>query len=267
MKEDVLAPELLESPPSRIPTAPEIAEILAPWRPHKLRRIAAAHLLGSTPNHFYILRTHYGGGAADDAKLRRCIDEHEGPNFDQPEDEWFCVLDDAELFDVGDYWQEVYDLFPELAAPEPDRRFTQEDVETAREEARELAEENDEQLGDEHYEAAILRRAAVTMPPWLLVLDREAFETEELGLILKDLKGNPVKEIEVAPNALDAFYISWTRGMLRESYWQYARVGRPYRTRGKMMRKLLPLVRGDQPPAAGGGEAPVVTTLEIRERE
>jgi hypothetical protein len=120
--EDVLDPEQLASPPSRAPTASEIAEILAPWRPQKLRRIAAAHLgqvgvAGFTRQakwdiHFYILRTHYGGGAADDARLRSWLDQgSEGPEI-EPEDEWFTVLNDAKLFDFGDYWQEVYDVFP-----------------------------------------------------------------------------------------------------------------------------------------------------------
>ena len=82
--EDVLDPVLLVSPMSRIPTDAEVAEILSPWRPEKLRRIAAAHLASHTES-YYILRTHYGGGAADDARLRGWIDDLEGPNFDPPE--------------------------------------------------------------------------------------------------------------------------------------------------------------------------------------
>ena len=102
-----------------------------------------------------------------------------------------------------------------------------------------------EQPGGEYLEAAILL-AAKTQPPWLLVLDKEAFETEELGLILRDKKGNPVKETELAPEEMFTFRGAWERGMLPGSgYWEYGRVGPKYRTRGKIMRQLLPLVRGD----------------------
>lgn len=240
--EDVLDPELLTSPMSRIPTDAEVAEILSPWRPEKLRRIAAAHLTSHAES-YYILRTHYGGGAADDARLRDWIDDAEGPNFEPPENEWFCVLDDAELFDFGDYWQCVYDALLELAAPKPDRRFTADEIAYARERAQTMA--GCEQPGDEYLEAAILL-AAKTLPPWLLVLDKEAFETEELGLIFRDKKGNPVKETELAPDEMFTFRGALERGMLPESgHWEYGRVGRKYRIRGEIMRQLLPLVRGD----------------------
>lgn len=237
--EDVLEPEMLTS--SRVPTASEIADILEPWRPHKLRRIAAAHLAGS-PHHFYFLRTYYGGGAADDAKLRAWLDldDMEGAGID-PDNEWFSVLDDPDLFDFGDDWQQAYSVLPELAAPQADRRFK--DIKDARDWARDqMAPEEPE---DEQYENAIMLQATAGVM-WLLVLDEEAFETEQLGLILRDQKGNPVKETTITANEeIGAFYISVSvQGMLPETgYWEHAAVGKKYRTRGKILRKLLPLVK------------------------
>ncbi|KXX72850.1 hypothetical protein MMYC01_210576 [Madurella mycetomatis] len=247
--EGVLDLELLSSPPSRVPTDAEVADILAPWRPQKLRRIAAAHLgllpfEGQGP-HFYLLRTYYGGGADDDAKLRSWLDENLN-NFDiEPEYGWFSVLDDAELFGVGDCWQEVYDLFPELAAPEPDRRFTEEHVAWALKRAKRLIKNDPDESEDEHYADAIRQVAALGGPPWLIVIDEEAFRTEELGLIFRDLKGNPVKEAEIEPYMLNEFYGRYERGMMYEGHWEHANVPKKYRVPGEIMRRLLPLVKGE----------------------
>ncbi|KAL2133699.1 hypothetical protein VTI74DRAFT_1875 [Chaetomium olivicolor] len=231
IEKDVLDPELLASPPTRIPTAAEIAEILSPWRPQKLRRMAAALLAGSR-EHYYFLRTWL--------EL-----DMEGPDI-FPENEWFCVLDDAELFNFGDAWQDVYDVLPELAAPDADRRFTNEHVEWARSTATDLIESEPHVHGEEHYEDAIMQIATIGEPPWLIVLDEEAFETEELGLILRDKKGNPVKETVITPNELGAFYMADARGASYSGgYWRHAAVGRQYQTRGEIMRKLLPLVKGE----------------------
>lgn len=241
IEEDVLDPELLSSPTTRVPTDAEIADILEPWRPQKLRRIAAAHLAGS-PDHYCFLRTHYPGGAADDAKLRTWLDLglFEGANIESG-NEWFSVLDDAELFAFGDDWQQVYTVLPELAAPEPDRRFTDKDAEYARDMARDLAQP--EEPDDELYQDEIMLHASIGTL-WLLVLEEEAFETEELWLIVRDKKGNPVKETTIRPNELGAFYISNQRGAMSESgYWQEGAVGKKYRLRGKIMRKLLPMVK------------------------
>ena len=155
LDEDVLDPELLA--PTRVPTAAEIASILGPWRSQKLRRIAAA-LLGSRADRCYLLRTYYGGSEADDIKLRTWLDLQPavGDKYQivPPWHEWFCVLDDPELFHFGDDWQEVYDVLPELAAPEADRRFTDANAESAREEAKDQIADGDEwdyMTDDERY--------------------------------------------------------------------------------------------------------------------
>jgi hypothetical protein len=250
--EDVLDPALLASPPTREPTTTEIADILEPWRPQKLRRIASA-LLAKRADRFYVLRTHYGGGEADDIKVRTWLDIEPflGDEYQivPPWHEWFCVLDDSELFDSGDDWQDVYDVLPELAAPEADRRFTDADVEYARNEAKDRiadGEEWDCMTDDERYQEAIMGEAVVSSPPWLLVLDKDALDADEFGLILRDKKGNPVKESEISPDALDEFLARYNRGMFYEGYWEHGRPGYKYRSRGKIMRRLLPLVKGEK---------------------
>lgn len=239
--------DLLASPPSRIPTEAEIAEILAPWRPQKLRRIAAAYVVPNSGLHEWcFLRTYYGGGAANDAKLRGWLDldecEWAGVN---PENEWHAVLDDPALFDVGDDWQRVYAMLPELAARVSDRRFSDEDVETVREWAM-MHKEPGEEIDDEEYEDCIMQ-VAMLGSAWLLVLDEEAFETGELGLILRDAKGNSVKETTIKPEDLNYYYIaSAIKGMVSETgYWQNAVMGKKYRSRGRIMRELLLRVKGE----------------------
>ncbi|KAK3292205.1 uncharacterized protein B0H64DRAFT_445162 [Chaetomium fimeti] len=247
INEDVLDSDLLASPPSRLPTETEIAEILEPWRPQKLRRIAAVYLVENSAIYTWcFLRTYYGGGAADDAKLRGWLDldecESAGIN---PEDEWHAVLDDPGLFDVGDDWQQVYAVLPELAARESDRRFTDELVEEARDWATSHKQPGEE-VDDEEYGDCIMRLATIRSA-WLLVLDKEAFETGELGLILRDAKGIPVKETTIKPENLDYYYVlSAIKGMITETeYWIGVEVGEKYRTHGEIMRQLLPRVKGE----------------------
>ncbi|KAK4097136.1 hypothetical protein N658DRAFT_489449 [Parathielavia hyrcaniae] len=219
-----------------------VAEILSPWRPQRLRRIAAVHLGlapfqqgGHQEPHYYLLRTYYGGGADHDAKLRGWLDENE--NEFEPTHEWFAVLDGAALFDVGDAgWQEAYHVFPELAGPYPDRRFTEEDVEWARTRVEWLIEKDADEYEEEteHWMDAIRQVASSHgAPPWL--------------------KGYPVKETEVQVEGgmLSDFWMRSDRGMTFEGYWEAAYVSKRYRIRGKTMRKLLPLVKGESADATG----------------
>jgi hypothetical protein len=158
-----LAPELLEQPPSRVPTADEIEIILAPWRPQKLRRIAAQYAKG------------YG---------YECVEYHAA-------DEWFVVLDDPDVFDFGDGWQGAYRVLPELAAPKAKRWRADEcalDVSySLQEEVDSLSETDRDKEVEEQ-----LRINASYGGIWLLVLDREAFETDLFALKVRDEKGNVI---------------------------------------------------------------------------
>jgi hypothetical protein len=247
INEDVLDPELLVSPPSRVPTETEITEILAPWRPQKLRRIAAAYLAENSGRYkCCLLRTHYGGGTGHDATLRDWLNlggyNTTEPNIN-PEDKWHAVLNDPALFGFGDDWRRAYTVLPELAARVPDRRFTDKHVEKVRE----LATSYTKRLGDvddKGWEDYIIR-VAVSGSGWLLVLDEDAFETWELGLILRDAKGNLVKEGTIKSKDLGYFpsataELGWLSQMPR---WKEAAVGKKYRTGGSIMRQLLPRVK------------------------
>ncbi|GAB1317753.1 hypothetical protein MFIFM68171_07963 [Madurella fahalii] len=157
---DALPAEMLSDPPTRVPTAEEVRTILEPWRAPKLRRIAERLLAcGGRPADFLFLRTHYAGGAADDAKLRAWLDADPPAGLDLArEDEWWTVLDDAALFGhLGDDWIGVYEILPELAAPTPERAFTEDMVQSAREIV-DLSHDPDD-VYDEDYEEAIQKEA------------------------------------------------------------------------------------------------------------
>ncbi len=79
-------------------SAEQIEAILAPWR------LRHQHCTVRSPTEgFYFLRTHYtrdAAGTAEDAKLRKWLgiyDCDSGLDL-RPEDEWWVVMDDAELF-------------------------------------------------------------------------------------------------------------------------------------------------------------------------
>lgn len=231
---------------ARTPTADEIATILEPWRPQKLRAIAARHwghpMSGSS---FYFLRTYYGGGDADDATLREWLDA-EWPAFEMnPDDEWWQVVSDPDIFDVDDDevwddWRQAYDVLPELAAPLPNRGFTTEDVEYVLETVQYRAPQ-DGAIEDD-YEEAIMATAA--RGSWLLVLDRLAFETGELRLIFLDLKGNVVKEGSLDAEELGDMTIYSFRGADSESpWWLGAGVGKRYGPKGRIMKELMRRVK------------------------
>ncbi|KAK4117961.1 hypothetical protein N657DRAFT_675849 [Parathielavia appendiculata] len=174
----------------------------------KLRRIAAVHL-GLVPDegqgpYFYLLRTYYGGGADDAAKLRSWLDED---------------LNNSEI-------EAVYNVFHELAAPEPDRRCTESMLSRRRTERRGLIKNGTDESEDEHYADAIRQVVALGGPPWLISQDETAFETEELGLIFQDMKGNP-----------------WEEAMTYEGWWEHSNAPKEYRIRGKIMGRLFPVLR------------------------
>ncbi len=103
-----------------------------------------------------------------------------------------------------------------------------------------------------------MKEAVVSSPPWLLVLDKDAFEADEFGLILRDKKGNLVKEAEIGLRVLDEFMTRYGRGMFYEGYWERARPGGRYRIRGRIMRRLLPLAK------KGGSPIGMEVTMTIR---
>lgn len=222
--------------------------MLEPWRAQRLRRIAGRHVAADKANtlaggELVILRTWYGGGAADDARFRGWLEQVDPfeEAFGHPADRWWRVLDDNALFDLGDddNWRSIYDVLPELAAPGTRRAFDDGFVEAVRELV--FAPEDGKEPEVDDYEDAVMVTAS--NGAFLLVADQQAFEEERLGLVFRDSKGNVIREGTIKPEEVQYLREYNTRGAVAESeYWLDAAVGKKYRTLGKIMCALLPIV-------------------------
>ncbi|TXC10233.1 hypothetical protein FocTR4_00004527 [Fusarium oxysporum f. sp. cubense] len=229
-----------------------IQTAIAPWRSQHLRRIAEKYLPG---NDLYgklvVLRTHYGG-VSDDVKFRHWVydaatafaeDNPLGDLFGDSEDHWWRILDDASLFDTGDQdWESIYNRFPELASSEVCRTFSDGDVAEVKEEVSAVVTSREPEEDD--YEDAIAHAAVSGC--WLLVLDRESFEDEEMLLVFRDKMGNVVRQSSIKPEDLEHIPHYIMRGSITESgFWRDAEIGKEYKGKGKIMREILPRVMAE----------------------
>ncbi|KAF9783634.1 hypothetical protein IL306_008761 [Fusarium sp. DS 682] len=229
-----------------------IQKVIVPWRPQKLRRIAEKYLPGnSLYGELVVLRTYYGG-ANDNEMFRSWIYDAAaafeeanplGDLFGEADDHWWRILDDASLFDIGTQdWQGVYNIFPELASPDLRRTFNDKDVAEAKEEVSAVVVTREPEEDD--YEDAIAHVAVSGC--WLLVLDKASFEDEEMLLMFRDKKGNVVRQSSIAPEDLGHIPHYIMRGSITESgFWRDAEVGKMYKTRGRIMRDILPRVMAE----------------------
>ncbi|QPC73341.1 hypothetical protein HYE68_004093 [Fusarium pseudograminearum] len=228
-----------------------IQTVLVPWRSQKLRRIAEEY---DPRNPLFdtlvVLRTHYGGDS-DERFIRWIGDacdafddmDPDGDLFGPPHERWWRVLDDASLFDMASHeWQNVYTILPELATSALRRDFNDQDVQEAKELVSYIRDSRAPEEDD--YEDAICEIAKVGF--WLIVVDKEAFEDEELLLVFMDKKGNVVRQTAIAPEDLPHLPHYILRGSITESgFWRDAEVGKKYKTRGQIMRAVLPLVMAE----------------------
>ncbi|RGP80293.1 hypothetical protein FLONG3_1594 [Fusarium longipes] len=222
--------------------------VLMPWRPQKLRQIAEKYsprdpLFGK----IIVLRTYYGGDS--DQKFTRWIQDAteafeemdpDGNLFGQPEERFWCVLDDPSIFDRGsEKWQSVYSILPELATPALKRGFNDRDVREVQDLISSVRDSREPEEDD--YEDAVCVIAMVRF--WLIVFDEEAFKDDELLLVFMDKKGNVVRQAGIDPADLPNLPHYNLRGSITESgFWCNAEVGKKYKTRGQIMRAVLPLV-------------------------
>ncbi len=135
---------------------------------------------------------------------------------------------------------EVYKVLPELAAPTTSRAFMDDAVNRARKIMGYYRRDPPE--GDDLLD--LIQQEAAGARDWLLVMDEEAFETGELGLMLRDLKGNVVKGSLIKPGELQDFFV-WAdvKGTLANTAeWGEGAPGELYKKRGAIMRELLPRV-------------------------
>ena len=223
-----------------------VQTVLAPWRPKKLRQIATNY---DPRNPLFetivVLRTYYGDDS--DERFSRwmkdaieALEEMDpyGDLFGEPEDRWWRILDDASLFDMGsENWQSVYKVFPDLAAPELRRDFNQSDIQEVKDLVSIMCESRDPDEDD--YEDAT---CAITKTGFcLIVADEEAFRDEELLLVFMDKKGNVVRQTGIEPETLPDLPHHIMPGSITESgFWTDAEVGKKYKTRGEIMRAVLP---------------------------
>ncbi|KLJ13395.1 hypothetical protein EMPG_11646 [Blastomyces silverae] len=245
-----LQSETIPTDTLRIPTAEEIRTVLEPYRPAKLRRIAHQHVLhASSYDGFYFLRTYYDGGADDDAKLQKWFEDFlwhfyspwrdassSGDSGDEDDDEigasrntWWIILDDPELFDVGDAWPRVYNTLPELVKPVNTRPF-----EPMAEQLK-LKDELTRSYGykprSEDVFNRMLRMACngSNRSP-IILLDKQAFSTGNWGLVYLDSKGDVVKKSQTHPDSLDYLHIGQEIELIvRKAWWDEGVLGDKYK--------------------------------------
>ncbi|CAF3529190.1 unnamed protein product [Fusarium graminearum] len=228
-----------------------IQTVLVPWRSQKLRRIAKKYDPHNTLfDTLTVLRTHYGGDS--DEKFTRWIGgacdafddmDPDGDLFGPSDERWWRVLDDASVFDMASReWQNVYTILPELAASALRRDFNDNDVQEAKELVSSICDSRAPEEDD--YEDAICEIAKVGF--WLIVADKEAFGDEELLLVFMDKMGNVVRQSAISPEDLPHLPHYILRGSITESgFWRDAEVGKKYKSRGQIMRAVLPLVMAE----------------------
>lgn len=223
--------------------------VLIPWRGQKLRRIASMYVAHSQQmgGELFVLRTYYAGGESDDEKFREWLQQAnpEDESFGGTDGRWWRVLDDAALFNLGpeEKWQRIYDILPELAAPSTRRTFDDCDVDHVRECVSYLGDTRDAEEDD--YEEVIMETAAASAG-YLLLVEQEDFEEGEFGLVFRDTKGNIVKNGTIKPDEVQYLPGCNSRNNVSESgYWRDAAIGSNYKTRGKIMSRLLPIVMSE----------------------
>jgi hypothetical protein len=228
-----------------------IKTVLIPWRPQKLRQIAEKHdPRNPLFDKLVILRTYYGGDS--DVKFSRWMEDAteafeemdpSGDLFGQADERWWHILDDPSLFNMGSQkWQSVYSILPELATPALQRGFNDQDVQEVKELVSSLCDSREPEEDDCEDAICVIAKTGF----WLIVLDEEALEDEELLLVFMDKKGNVVRQATIYPEDIPNLPHYNLRGSITESgFWRDGEVGKKYKTRGQIMRAVLPLVMNE----------------------
>lgn len=217
----------------------------------KLRQIAEKHACNMAFDSIVVLRTYYGG-VDDDNRMSRWVydaaesfeDYNPGQDlFGDLEDHWWHILDDASLFKTGsENWQSVYNALPELAMPVLHRNFNKHVVDSVKEEISTILETQEPE--EEDYEDAV--SVAAIQGCWLLILDEGAFRDKEMLLVFRDIKGDVVRQIAIKPEEVENLPHYRLCGSIRElGYWIDAVVGKKYKSRGEVMRVVLPLIKAE----------------------
>lgn len=213
---------------SRNPTSDEIREILVPWRPLKLRRIAVELSRNKGKSDLIILRTYYSGNS--DAKMAEILEEDElSDAFFNTDIQWWRVLDDPEIFDFNDDWEKALEVLPELVGQAGYKVFRGIPAEGLAE-----ARESDDPRSDIQYLASIGHGP-------LLVADEEAFEENLLRALFLDGYGNVIRDSTLKPENIFDMKMAPERGQGPETQcWREGKVGPKYKSQGEIGRMLYP---------------------------
>lgn len=247
---DAIGRQTVNIPPlERVPTAKEVRDILAPWRPLYLRR-AALFIWKSYDDEAIRLRTHYGDGDDKFAEWRE-VDRDMDPTFEEdliP----LIELNDPQIFDFGENWNRVFDILPELAGPQQGYICTFEggishrDLLSIRQRLRERVMRAEDK--EEEVECGIgMELQFMAVQAYLIVADREAFETDKLRILYLDARGNIVRHSRLAPENVWEARGEWSGAKYRDSQWWKEKeyftqpggtLGEKYKAKGEIGRIL-----------------------------
>ncbi|PSK43733.1 Nucleoporin nup186 [Elsinoe australis] len=234
---------------ARLPTTEEIKKVLAPWRPHLLRRIAKK-CYGRPTEQVIWLRTFYGATEEEDAppdcKFREMVDTtgiNDYPSDDE-EDDVYCILNDRDVFDFGDDWPRGFEVLPELIRPLNSfekRPFPagsenlvsdyQRDLKAEVEKLSQSQDPDVDLLANRH-EATMLQCLAVQT--FIVVANEETLTSGSFKVYWYNGRGDAVRSSRIEPDRVRTLplNVSLTRWMDCSPSWTEGQVSSQYRFHG-----------------------------------
>lgn len=203
---------------------------MAPWRPLRWRAAAARLWVGRDAYAIW-LRTYYKDR---DAEFKEWIEIDEANNEeDCAESSWWCLLDDEAMFSFGessDAYNRVFDIIPELAGPTPGNArvlegpfvepLIDEMVKKTRAALREEVIKAVDKEASVHIGDNGVYLQLWSTDSWLLVADKEAFETDQPLVLFLDARGNIVRHTRISIDEIYDLRLSYTIGHLEShKFW------------------------------------------------
>lgn len=233
-------------PLARVPTSEEVHTILEPWRPLRWREAAVTiwsergdASLGEVA---IWLRTNYGEGS--DGKFKAWYEEFLDGYGEQQEDTipW-SLLDDANVFDFADEWERVFDVLPELTGPHGlKEQLNHRDLVGMVQHARARVQAAEDTIHEAEEGRAGKELQGLAVSHYLIVADREAWDTDNLRLLFLDPHGNIVRHSRIPHEWIEEWPGSWCVPNWRDSeYWEEGELGGKYRAGGEIGRALYGL--------------------------
>lgn len=205
-----------------------------------------------------LLRTHYSSDREDDETLKAWTDEE---TFEDASD-WAC-LNDKNIFNFGDDWRRIFEILPEVAGPVPpsEQRYTSPDsLQLFRKKFKEnissvkqnfpddwKEKESRDKIIEDH--GSSLHRVVTEV--YLLIADKEAFQTKQLRLLYLDGKRNIVREARVDPSIWQMYDIIMQHYTNPLDPYEFSTVGEKYRVDGELGKDLYQLSEEDLGPHGG----------------